>query len=112
MIDIIQAGLAVVLMLGGIFFMLVGGIGINRLPDFYTRTHAAGKVDTLGIMIFLAGMMVFEGFTINSAKLLLIIAFVAFTSPVASHALARRAMLFGLKPWYAADNRSTERKRP
>jgi multicomponent Na+:H+ antiporter subunit G len=100
MMDIIQNGLAIVLMIGGILFMLVGSIGINRLPDFYTRTHAAGKVDTLGIMMFLGGMMVFEGLTINSAKLLLIIAFVAFTGPVASHALARRAMLFGLKPWY------------
>jgi multicomponent Na+:H+ antiporter subunit G len=108
MMEIIQNGLAIVLMIGGILFMLVGGIGINRLPDFYTRAHAAGKVDTLGIMMFLAGMMVFEGLTINSAKLLLIVAFVAFTSPVASHALARRAMLFGLKPWFGDNN--TENK--
>ncbi|MFP4346896.1 MAG: monovalent cation/H(+) antiporter subunit G [Desulfococcaceae bacterium] len=92
--------LAVLLMLGGVFFMLVGSIGLNRMPDFYTRSHAAGKVDTLGIMMFLAGMMVFEGWTINSAKLLLIIAFVALTSPVATHALTRRALLIGLKPWY------------
>jgi multicomponent Na+:H+ antiporter subunit G len=108
MMEIIQNGLAIVLMIGGILFMLVGGIGINRLPDFYTRAHAAGKVDTLGIMMFLAGMMVFEGLTINSAKLLLIVAFVAFASPVASHALARRAMLFGLKPWFGDNN--TENK--
>jgi multicomponent Na+:H+ antiporter subunit G len=108
MMEIIQNGLAIVLMIGGILFMLVGGIGINRLPDFYTRAHAAGKVDTLGIMMFLAGMMVLEGLTINSAKLLLIVAFVAFTSPVASHALARRAMLFGLKPWFGDNN--TENK--
>jgi multicomponent Na+:H+ antiporter subunit G len=92
--------LAVLFMLGGTFFMLVGSIGLNRMPDFYTRCHAAGKVDTLGIMMFLTGMMLFEGWTINSAKLLLIIAFVAMTSPVATHALSRRALLFGIKPWY------------
>lgn len=92
--------LAALLMFGGTFFMLVGSIGLHRMPDFYTRAHAAGKVDTLGIMMFLAGMMVFEGLTINSAKLLLVIAFVLMTSPVATHALTRRALLFGLKPWY------------
>ena len=92
--------LAVLFMVGGALFMLVGSVGINRMPDFYTRAHAAGKVDTLGIMMFLTGMIFFEGLTINSAKLLLIIAFVALTSPVATHALTRRALLFGLKPWY------------
>lgn len=97
---ILQNTLAVLLVLGGTFFMLVGSIGINRLPDFYTRCHASGKVDTLGILMFLSGLAVFEGFSLNAAKLLLIIAFVAFTSPVASHALARRALQFGMKPWY------------
>jgi multicomponent Na+:H+ antiporter subunit G len=96
----IQDGLAILLVLGGTFFMLVGSIGINRLPDFYTRTHASGKVDTLGILMFLGGLAVFEGFSLNAAKLLLIIAFVAATSPVASHALARSALRFGLKPWF------------
>jgi multicomponent Na+:H+ antiporter subunit G len=97
---LLQNGLAVFLVLGGTFFMLVGSIGINRLPDFYTRAHASGKVDTLGILMFLSGLAVFQGFTLNAAKLLLIIAFVAATSPVASHALSRRALQFGLKPWY------------
>jgi multicomponent Na+:H+ antiporter subunit G len=92
--------IAALFMIGGTLFMLVGSIGLNRMPDFYTRCHAAGKVDTLGIMMFLTGMMIFEGLTINSAKLLLIIGFVAMTSPVATHALSRRALLFGLKPWY------------
>lgn len=100
LVDII----AVFFMLGGTFFMLIGSIGLNRMPDFYTRSHASGKVDTLGIMMFLTGMIFFEGMTINSAKLLLIIAFVALTSPVATHALTRRALLFGLKPWYGPEN--------
>lgn len=102
----LQDALAILLVLGGTFFMLVGSIGINRLPDFFTRAHAAGKVDTLGILMFLTGLAVFEGFTLTSAKLLLIIVFVAFTSPVAAHALARRALLYGMKPWYG--NRKNE----
>lgn len=92
--------LAIILVLGGTFFMLVGSIGVIRLPDFYTRAHASGKVDTLGILMFLTGLALYEGFTLTAGKLLLIIIFVAFTSPVATHALARRALLHGLKPWY------------
>lgn len=108
--NFLQDAVAVTLVLAGTFFMLVGSIGINRLPDFYTRAHASGKVDTLGILLFLSGLAVFEGFSLNAAKLLLIIAFVAFTSPVASHALARRALMFGLKPWYGRKNKTKERK--
>ena len=98
----LQDALAILLMFGGTFFMVVGSIGLNRLPDFYTRAHAAGKVDTLGIMLLLSGMVVYEGFSMNSAKLLLIVAFVLLTSPVATHALARRALQFGIKPWYGS----------
>ncbi|HDQ39675.1 MAG TPA: monovalent cation/H(+) antiporter subunit G [Desulfonatronum sp.] len=98
--SMLQNIVTIVLVIGGTFFMLVGSIGINRLPDFYTRTHASGKVDTLGIIMFLSGLAVHQGFSLNAAKLLLIIAFMAFTSPVASHALSRRALLFGMKPWY------------
>lgn len=106
----LQDALAVILVLAGTFFMLVGSIGINRLPDFYTRAHASGKVDVLGILLFLSGLAVFEGFTMNAAKMLLVIVFVAFTSPVASHALARRALMFGLKPWYGHKDETKERK--
>ncbi|WP_028574150.1 monovalent cation/H(+) antiporter subunit G [Desulfonatronovibrio hydrogenovorans] len=90
---------AIVFVLLGAFFMLVGSIGVNRFPDFYTRAHASGKVDTLGIMLFILGLMFFEGFNLISLKLLLIAVFVAMTSPVAAHALARRALVFGVKPW-------------
>jgi multicomponent Na+:H+ antiporter subunit G len=96
---LVQEIISIALMVGGVFFMLVGSLGLIRLPDFYTRVHAAGKVDTLGVLMFVAGMAVFAGLSLESAKLLLIFVFVALTSPVASHALARRALLFGYKPW-------------
>lgn len=91
--------LAIVFVLLGAFFMLVGSIGIIRFPDFYSRSHASGKVDTLGILLFIMGLMFFSGLNLISLKLLLIAVFVAMTSPVAAHALARRALVFGLKPW-------------
>lgn len=83
----------------GLVFMFIGSIGIVRLPDFFTRTHAASKVDTVGVMIVLIGIAVFEGFTLTSGKVLLAAFILMLTNPVASHALARAAFHRGLKPW-------------
>jgi len=105
---VLQDVLTIGLVLGGTVFMLIGSIGINRFPDFYTRAHASGKVDTLGILMFVSGLAVYQGLSVDTIKLLLIIIFVAITSPVASHQLARRAMLHGLKPWYGRDKRKKE----
>ncbi len=105
---VLQNALTVFLVLGGTAFMLIGSIGINRMPDFYTRAHASGKVDTLGILMFLCGLMVYQGVSLDAAKLFVIIVFVAITSPVGSHQLARRALLFGLKPWYGRKDTGKE----
>ncbi len=103
LIVLVQEIIAVLLMLGGVGFMLIGSIGINTLPDFYTRCHAAGKVDTLGIVLLLAGMMVHEGLSLNSLKLVLVICFVLMTSPVATHFLMRRAFIAGFRFWSKPD---------
>lgn len=97
----LQTIVAVALLVAGAVVMLIGSIGINRLPDFYTRTHAAANVDTLGIFLFVLGLAVHVGiFSLNAAKLLLTVLFLLLTSPVASHALARRALTSGLVPWF------------
>ncbi|MFU8858093.1 MAG: monovalent cation/H(+) antiporter subunit G [Deferrisomatales bacterium] len=101
--SILQSALAVALLSAGGAFMLVGSIGIVRLPDFYTRAHAASKIDTMGIVLLLAGLAVHEGLTLSTGKLLLIIVFVAVANPVGAHALARSALHFGLKPWHTGD---------
>jgi len=90
--------LSTVLLIGGGFFVIVGGIGILRLPDVYTRLHAASVTDTLGVILIVAGLMVQAGWTLITVKLLLILLFLLFTSPVASHALARAALSDGVKP--------------
>jgi multicomponent Na+:H+ antiporter subunit G len=94
----LQFGASLALIAAGVVFMFVGSLGVVRLPDFYARTHAASKTDTLGIMLVVGGLIVFEGFTLNSFKLLFVLLFVALANPIGSHALARAAMIGGLKP--------------
>ncbi|MDP2170713.1 MAG: monovalent cation/H(+) antiporter subunit G [Rhodocyclaceae bacterium] len=83
---------------GGGFFCIVGGIGLLRMPDFYTRVHAASLTETLGAGLILLGLMLHEGFTLVTVKLLMIGLLIFFASPTASHALTRAALLRGLKP--------------
>jgi multicomponent Na+:H+ antiporter subunit G len=84
----------------GAFFLLIGSVGLVRLPDFYTRNHATGKSDTLGIMLVIFGLMLIEGFSLNSAKLLFVLIFVFLTNPTGTHALTNAALRWGLKPWF------------
>jgi len=92
----------VCLILGGLLG-IIGGIGMHRFPDFYTRLHAAGTTDTLCAALFLLGLGLQAGLTLASFKLFLIFAFIFFTSPTASHSLANAAMLGGVKPWTKND---------
>lgn len=86
-------------LLSGSFFCVVGGIGLLRFPDFFTRLHAAGITDTLGAGLIIIGLMVYSGLTLVSAKLLVILGFLYITSPTSTHAVARAALSRGLKPW-------------
>lgn len=83
------------LLLTGSGFLLVGGIGVLRLPDFYSRLHAAGIIDTLGMMLILAGLMIQGGFTLITVKLFMVMVLILFTGPSACHALARAALHAG-----------------
>ncbi len=84
------------LLAGGSFFLLVGGIGLLRMPDFFTRLHAAGVTDTAGAGLMMLGLMLQAGFTLVTVKLLLALFFIVFTSPTACHALAKAALQEGL----------------
>ena len=83
----------------GTIFLLIGAIGLIRLPDFFTRMHAAGLIDTLGAGLILTGLMGEAGWSLNLAKLAMIVLFLLFTSPTSTHALAHAALVHGLKPW-------------
>ena len=82
----------------GVFFVLAGTLGVLRLPDFYTRLHAAGMTDTLGAELILIGLIIQSGFTLLSLKLLIVAFFLFVTSPTATHAVAHAAYTAGLKP--------------
>jgi len=86
------------LVAGGLFG-LIGGLGLLRLPDFYTRMHGAGITDTCGAGLVLLGLMFQAGLGLVTVKLVMIGLLLALTSPTATHALARAAWTHGLKPF-------------
>jgi multicomponent Na+:H+ antiporter subunit G len=86
------------LIVAGGFFCVVGAFGLIRMPDFYTRLHASGVIDPFGVSLILVGLMLQAGFTLISAKLVILMLLLLFTSPVACHALGRAALHRGLKP--------------
>ncbi|MEX2614674.1 MAG: monovalent cation/H(+) antiporter subunit G [Alphaproteobacteria bacterium] len=91
------------LLAAGSFFILVGSLGMVRMPDIYTRMHAVSLVDTLGAGLFLAGLMIQGGMTLVTVKLLLMLVFLFFAGPTASYALANAAWSQGVKPMTVDD---------
>lgn len=96
--EVVRHFLAGVMLLSGAGFMLIGAFGVLRLPDFYTRLHAAGITDTLAVALLLCGLMLESGWTQTSLKLALVGVFLFLTSPTATHAVANAAQMAGLKP--------------
>lgn len=97
-LDVIRPYIAGIALLGGGVIVLIGASGVLRLPDFYTRLHAAGVTDTLGTLLVLLGLILLSGFTLLSGKLALVGLFLLLTSPAATHAVANAAHKAGLKP--------------
>jgi multicomponent Na+:H+ antiporter subunit G len=87
----------ILLTVGGAF-IFIGGLGALRLPDFYTRIHAASLTDSMGSILILLGIMLQAGWSLSAVKLVAILAFLLLTGPTASYALANSALLSGLKP--------------
>ena len=98
-LDILRAIIAVVSIITGVVFVGAGALGVLRLPDFFTRMHAAGMTDTLGVELILLGLIVQSGLTLLSLKFLLVGFFLLMTSPTATHAIADAAYHAGLKPF-------------
>lgn len=95
-----------IMLLGGGAFAVIGGLGLVRFPDVYTRLHAGGITDTLAPLLIIGALLLQSGISVLSFKLLLILLFLLFTTPTASHATARAAMAAGLKP--VGDGDSTD----
>ncbi len=87
----------ILLMLGGIA-VLIGGIGALRMPDLYTRMHAASVTDSMGAILIMVGIILQAGLSLATIKLGAILLFLLLTSPTASNALAAAALVAGTKP--------------
>ena len=88
-------------LVAGGFFYLVGAIGLNRMPDFFTRMHAASVSETLGAGLLVTGMLLQAGPTLVAVKLVIILLVLLVTGSVATHALARAALHDGELPLLA-----------
>lgn len=87
-----------ILLVLGSGFVFLGGIGALRLPNFYTRMHAASLTDTMGATLIIVGIILQAGWSLASLKLIAILMFLLMTGPTATYALANAALLSGLKP--------------
>lgn len=95
MLILILSGLSIFI---GVVALLIGSLGLVRLPDVFCRIHAVGMIDTAGASFIILGMVIYEGFTLVTVKLLFIGIFLFFTSPIATHAVAQVAHMMGVEP--------------
>jgi len=91
--------IAGIIILVGIFLFASGTLGLIRLPDFYCRMHATGKCDTLGALLALIGLAIYNGFNLVSLKIIFIVVFIFLANPTATHAIGRAALVNRVKPW-------------
>jgi multicomponent Na+:H+ antiporter subunit G len=94
-----------VLIVAGAFFVVVGSFGLLRMPDLFTRMHAASVIDSMGAALLILGMIVQAGFGLVALKLLFILGLFFFTSPVVTHALAQAALHERTEPLLSEDRR-------
>jgi len=103
---------SIVLIVLGLFFFFAGTVGILRLPDFYTRLHAAGKCDSLAAVLIVLGVALYTlqdfsfGSLLVTLKIVLIAVFVFVASPTATHAITEAALILGVKPWERPERKS------
>jgi multicomponent Na+:H+ antiporter subunit G len=103
------------LLLVGGFFCVTGGLGLLRMPDFFTRVHGAAVLDSLGAICILLGLMLYafdDGFSkqavLLSLKLATILLFLLVTGPAAVHALCKAALGSGISPLLPQEKTAAE----
>jgi multicomponent Na+:H+ antiporter subunit G len=90
-------GLANIIIIVGLVFMGLGVFGLFRFNDYFTRVLIGGKVDTVGFITILIGLIIKNGFTFFSGKILLVLILYIVTNPIATHAITRSAHLSGYR---------------
>lgn len=92
---------------GGVF-CVIGAFGLVRMPDFYTRVHAASITDTVGAGLLLLGMLLQAGLSLIAVKLVMIGLLLLFANPTATHALVKAALARGVEPLLASGENSSK----
>jgi len=90
---------SIIFILAGLFFLIVAAIGVIRLPDVFSRSHAVSLTDSLGAFLMLFGVALHEGLSLNVLKIFAVLALLYIQNPVIAHATIRAAFRVGLKPW-------------
>lgn len=91
--------LSIIFMSAGLFFLIVAAIGVIRLPDVFSRSHAVSLTDSLGAFLMLIGIAAHEGLGKNMLKILVVLSLLYILNPGIAHAAVRAALRSGLKPW-------------
>ncbi|PIR00634.1 MAG: cation:proton antiporter [Nitrospinae bacterium CG11_big_fil_rev_8_21_14_0_20_45_15] len=91
--------LSIIFIVGGLFFLIVAAIGVIRLPDVFSRSHAVSLTDSLGAFLMLVGIALHDELGKNTLKILVVLALLYILNPVIAHATIRAAVRAGLKPW-------------
>lgn len=99
-----------IFLIAGSFFAIVGGIGIIRMPEFFSRLHGGGVTDTAGAGFIIIGLAFQSDGALVAAKLMIILFFLLLTSPASCHALAKSALIQGLEPVLEHDERKETSK--
>ena len=95
--------IAVILLVCSLFFFLASAIGMIRLPDFYSRLHASGNSETLGLMLSCLGLVIDEGPTLLSVKIVIVFLLVFLANPIGTHILGKAALKSGHPVWTNKD---------
>ena len=91
--------LSMIFIVAGLFFLIVAAIGVIRLPDVFSRSHAVSLADSVGAFLMLIGVALHEGLGKNTLKILVVLALLFILNPVIAHATIRAALRSGVKPW-------------
>ncbi len=92
----------------GLFFLIASAVGMLRLPDFYSRLHASGNSETLGLMLSLIGLAIYETSGLVAVKLLIIFVIVFIGNPIGTHVLGRSAYKTNYPVWRKGDKEDQE----
>lgn len=94
---------------GGAFFLLASAIGMLRLPDFYCRLHASGNSETLGVMLSFMGLVIYEGLTLTSLKMIMIFLLIFLGNQIGTHILSKAAYKSGHHVWTLEEDAKEEK---